>query len=242
MQLAYEMSQNIGRITLVNPPYNTLTDPVFAKAEQLTEFLEQPELRAVVVRGGGRHFCSGADLAHLREQVGQTGFAQRLDAGKQLLDLLRYATVPVVAAISGSALGAGLEIALACHFRVAARNAMLGFPEVDHGLMPGFGGTLAARNNGRFAPAAELILTGKLVRGEEALAAGLVHMCVPARELESATATLVGSLIRGRPAHQIRTVMTALHNASRLPRDRALREETVLFCRLAAQAASDDGV
>jgi enoyl-CoA hydratase len=161
----------------------------------------------------------------------------RLREGQALLDLLAGAPLPVVALVRGSCLGAGLELALACHFRLAAPHALLGFPETDHGLLPGLGGVLAALGVLPRARALELVLSGRLVRGEEAAELGLVDRCVPAGRLEAEGEEFLRGLTGQRPPALVREVVEAVHRATRLGHEEALRAEAEAFCRLAALAA-----
>ncbi len=233
MQLTYTIKDKIGWIELSNPPYNTLTEPVFADRQELHDFLNEPTIKAVIVKGKGRHFCAGADLKQLREQVDATGFAALLDEGKTLLNMISTATVPVIALISGSCMGAGLELALACHFRYATTTALLGLPESERDLLPGFGGTVRAQQVMGRGRALSLILSGKLISGMEAFEMGLVDCTTAPKDLEKEGLTFLRSLTVGRPPELIRAIMTAIHNGERMPKDEALREETSLFCEMA---------
>jgi len=238
MNVEYTIAEDIGTITLSNPPYNTLIDPAFADPGELRAFLGTPSLKGVIVRGAGRHFCGGADITALSTQAREIDrLGQALDSGKVLLDTLTYGPVPVVAAIRGSCLGAGLEIALACHFRIAATSAMMGFPESEHGLMPGFGGTLAHGSVGRSA-LVRMILTGEMIRGDEAYERGLVDRCVGSSTVESEAHNLLASLVARRSPAQVHAIMASIANGMRLPRPEALRRETELFCSLARQLES----
>ncbi|MBD3239730.1 MAG: hypothetical protein GF331_04030 [Chitinivibrionales bacterium] len=239
MHIRYEIDGHTGIITFANPPYNTLTDPAFEDPARLQSFFDTPSLKAVLVRGEGRHFCGGADLEAIRAQAAAPeAFAERLNAGKALLEQIACAPLPVVAAIRGSCLGAGLEIALACHFRVAAESALLGFPETGHQLIPGFGGTLA----GDSVPRRELIglvLSAEMIRGDEALGRGLVDRCCAASQVEQTARALLDSMVARRPVRVIRAAMESLANGRRLSRHDALLRETELFCTLARVAPEE---
>jgi enoyl-CoA hydratase len=239
MRLLCDRQGDLGTMRLSNPPHNRLTHPVFADRSELTGFLDDPGLKAVMVTGDGRNFCAGADLAALAQQVGKgRRFASLLDEGKALLEILEKAPVPVMAVIRGSCLGAGLEIALACHFRFASQSAMLGFPETEHGLMPGFGATV------RQAPCrrgvlVEMVLSGKMVSGREARELGLVDWCGPTGRLEAEAVRFIEGLTRDRAPHLIRAVMQSLRNASELPRQEALRRESILFGEVARRSRDE---
>jgi enoyl-CoA hydratase/carnithine racemase len=240
MKLVYSAEGGVGRIELRNPPHNSLVSPAFEDPARLAAFLARDDLKAAIVVGHGRHFSTGADLDDLAARIsGDTAaFGALLAAGKSALDAIRYSEIPVVAAIRGSCLGAGLEIALACHFRVASANALLGFPEAERGLMPGLGGTLVGGVRAPRGAVIELLLSGRMIRGEEAVSLGLVDAAVPTADVASRAEDLVGRLVAGRTRSQIRRVMTAVHNAERLPRDEALAAETRLFVELAAEVGA----
>jgi len=240
MELVYSAKDGLGRIELRNPPHNALVSPAFEDPGRLAAFLSRDDLKAALVVGGGRHFSTGADLDDLAARVsGDAGaLGALLTAGKKALDAIRYSEIPVVAAIRGSCLGAGLEIALACHYRIASTNALLGFPEAERGLMPGLGGTLFGGLRAPRGAVIDLLLSGRMIRGEEAAALGLVDAAVPTSDVASRAEELVERLVAGRTRSQIRSVMTAVHNAERLDRDAAIAEETRLFVALAVELAA----
>ncbi|MBI5673282.1 MAG: enoyl-CoA hydratase/isomerase family protein, partial [Nitrospirae bacterium] len=136
------ISHHVARITLHNPPANVLNLSVLKELDLVLNELEEDEyVRVVVVTGTGRFFCAGADineLAHLNTVHGGSEFAVH---GQSLLNRIERSDKPVLAALNGTCVGGGLELALACHIRVAAAGVMLALPEIKLGLIPGFGGT-----------------------------------------------------------------------------------------------------
>jgi len=236
MRIDYTTQGDFGLIELHNPPDNALDSPAFEDEARLSGFLAREDLKAVMVRGFGRNFSSGADLASLRESLAEdpARLREELAKGKRLLESIRYADLPVIAEIRGACLGAGLEIALSCHFRFASVNAMLGFPEVEHGLLPGLGGTLLSQAGVGRGAAIELLLSGRMIRGDEAAELKLVDAAVKTAELCERTEAFARGLTANRTRSQIRNVMTAVHNSVRLDRESALAEETRLFLELAA--------
>ena len=135
-------ADGIGTLVLSNPPHNSFDQPLFAERSLVERVLDHPGQKALILQGEGRHFSHGADPAQLREQLRGPAFQHEMDRGKELLALIADAPVPILALVRGGCLGAGLEIALCCHFRFAAASALFGFPEVGLGLIPGFGGPL----------------------------------------------------------------------------------------------------
>ncbi len=238
MKLLYQVEEGIGEITLSNPPYNSLERPKFEEPAVLAEFLGREDLKGVIVHGAGKHFCAGADLEELeRHRRDPESLARELAEGRTLIETLASASIPIVAVIRGSCLGAGLEIAMACHFRVASENAMIGFPESGLGLLPGLGGTVLAPRILKRSVAVDMLVTGRMVDASEARDLGVVDLVVPTFELEARGRELLANLVDRRPRYVIRAIMTAIHNAHRLPLEEALREEGRLFLEVARETA-----
>jgi enoyl-CoA hydratase len=159
-----------------------------AIATRVREISTDASLRAVIVTGAGRAFAAGADIAEMQRMTAQEGLAfTRL--GHETFAALEALPVPVIAAVNGFALGGGLELALACDWIYAARRARLGQPEVNLGLIPGFGGT--SRLPRRVGPgwARELVLGGEPIGAESAERIGLVN-----RVFEDEPALLEGAV------------------------------------------------
>jgi enoyl-CoA hydratase/carnithine racemase len=241
MSVRFEMaSATIGRLTLQGGKANSLDRPDFMEQAELEEILVRPELKALLVRGEGRHFSAGADLAALERQRLSGDLPAAIGRGKCLLDTLNRATVPVLAAIRGSCLGAGLEIALACHFRHAAPNALLGFPEAQHGFIPGMGGAVFGSAVLPASGLMELILSARLVLGTEALSLGLVDVLSEGADPEAEALEWLDRLTtRHRPA-LIRAALASIHDGRFLPRDQALANESARFFRLIQDASLHD--
>jgi enoyl-CoA hydratase len=167
-------------------------------------------IRAVILTGaGGKAFVAGADINELARQIPVQGRDMAL-RGQHVFDLIETLGKPVVAAINGFALGGGCELALACTFRLAADTARLGQPEINLGIIPGYAGTQRlARLVGRDR-AMELILTGRHVTAEEALAMGLVTRVVPAASLMDEAHTFARELASKAPM-AVRLAMDAVN-------------------------------
>ena len=140
-------------------------------------------LRGVILTGAGeKAFVAGADIAAMNGMSADQ--ARHFGAlGQRVMDVIAALPVPVVAAVNGFALGGGCELALACDFILAADNAKLGQPEVNLGIIPGFGGTQRLVRRVGAARARELIFTGDMITAEQALAMGLVNSVVPGADL-----------------------------------------------------------
>jgi enoyl-CoA hydratase/carnithine racemase len=162
-------------VRLDRPPMNALSGQLLDELAGVVETLaKDPDLKAVVVTGSERVFAAGAEISELLEEGPQLGNFRRA------FDGLAAVPRPVIAAVSGYALGGGLELALACDLRVASETARLGVPEILLGLFPAAGGTQRLTRLIGPARTKELIWTGRQVRPDEALAMGLVDRVVPA--------------------------------------------------------------
>lgn len=157
------------------------------------------EVRVVVLTGAGsKAFVAGADISEMNALTPVQGRDFSL-LGQQLMRRIERLPKPVIAMVNGFALGGGLELAMACHLRIAADNAKLGQPEINLGLIPGFGGTQRLlRLTGR-AAALELCLLGSPIDAQRALQLGLVNRVVAAADLESETQAVATQLANAAP-------------------------------------------
>jgi enoyl-CoA hydratase len=145
-----------------------------------------PALRAIIITGAGeKAFVAGADIASMAA-LGPTAIAEYVDLGQRTMRLLETARVPVIAAVNGFALGGGLELALACDLIVASAAAKVGQPEVNLGIIPGFGGTQRLLQRCSIGTARRLVLTGEIISAAEAQQLGIVDKVVEPSELMTA--------------------------------------------------------
>jgi enoyl-CoA hydratase len=240
LKAQWEIADGIGIMTLENPPGNTLTRPDFVSLSNLKKWFGHNGLKGIIVTGAGRHFSDGADIESLNEiQISGCGLSNGLETGKEILSFIDKIDLPVIAAINGACMGGGLEIALACHIRVASKRSLFSFPETNLGIMPGLGGSIRlTRLLGR-PLAAEIILSGKIISAQEAFDIGIIdHLIEEKNALEFAT-QLIRSMTENRSCEQIRLVMRSIHNSILMPTDDAMREETNMFCRLAVKSRDD---
>ncbi len=160
-----------------NPPVNALSDGVPAGIASAIEAAEaDATVRAIVLMGAGKTFVAGADIKQLEEMAwGKGAGAPNLHA---LLQRIEDCSKPVVMAIHGTALGGGLELAMAGHYRVAVQDAQFGQPEVNLGIIPGAEGTQRLPRLAGVEKAMEMCVSGKPVKAAEALAAGIIDKIV----------------------------------------------------------------
>ena len=162
---------------------------------------ENPDVRVIIITGSGeKAFVGGADITEFAHFSVEEG-AQLAAKGQQLLfDFIENMKTPVIAAINGFALGGGLELAMACHFRIASDNAKMGLPETSLGLIPGYGGTQRLPQIIGKGRALEMILTAGMIDAETAKMYGLVNHVVPQEDLFSAYMTIATRIMKNSPA------------------------------------------
>ncbi len=226
-----EVADGIGTIRLDRPKVNALNDQLTAElAAAASEAENAEEVRAVILYGGEKVFAGGADIAEMAEAdyAAMAAWSGRLQAA-----LSRVASIgkPVVAAITGYALGGGLELALAADFRVAGENARLGQPEILLGIIPGAGGTQRLPRLVGPAKAKDLIFTGRMVKAAEAHAIGLVDLVAPDESVYQAALDLVRRYATG-PALALRAAKQAIDYGLGVDLATGLEIERVQFAAL----------
>jgi len=196
-----ERADGVATITIDRPQaLNALDAPTLRDlARALRDVRRADDVRAVVLTGAGpKAFSAGADIAAMAAMAPGDGHAySRL--GHEVLGRLEELEVPSVAAVNGVALGGGLELALACDLIVAAAGVRLGLPEINLGLIPGFGGTQRLALRVGLARARELVYTGEPVVAEEAHRIGLVNRVVPADRVVAEATALAAALAAKAP-------------------------------------------
>jgi len=205
---------------------NALSSAVLRELAQAFDQVAASDARALIVTGAGtKAFCAGADI---KELVGRSLTEQRRDAafGQAVLARLDSLPMPSVAAINGYAFGGGLELALACTFRIAVSTAKMGLPEIKLGLIPGYGGTQRLPRAVGEARALEMILCGRTVDAEEALRIGLIHRIADGDPVQAAIAYARGFSGYGLPA--LRLARDAVKRALELPLHDGLKIEADL--------------
>ena len=179
MAIELKQVEEFAVITLNRPDaLNALSFGLIRELEQKLDEAASGDARALLITGAGtKAFCAGADIGEL---TGRSAVAQKQGAelGQRVFSKLDRSPIPSVAVINGYAFGGGLELALACTFRLATRNARMGLPEIKLGLIPGYGGTQRLPRVVGEARALEMIMTGRTVDAEEAHRIGLVHRLI----------------------------------------------------------------
>ena len=198
--IRYECQDGIALITLNRPQtMNALNAAVFGELNDALNTLEQnPAVGSLILTGAGKAFVAGADIARMREYSVLAG-RQFCLQGQQFMNRLEDFNKPVIAAVNGFALGGGCELALACDIRIASEQAVFGQPEVNLGIIPGWGGTQRLSRLIGEGRAKYYIFTGEFIDAAAALRVGLVEKVVPAAELLDAARQVAKTVMSKAP-------------------------------------------
>lgn len=192
---------SVATIELNEPPYNRLGMALIDVLEQTVDEIERDErVRAVVLQGAGEeNFSVGADIREFGAAAAERGVQTFIEQRLRVIRSIETMSKPVVCAIRGACLGGGLEIALACHFRIGARGAKIGLPEVELGVVPAWGGTQRLTRTVGRARALEIILLAKKLSAEEAFNAGLLTLVCESDALDLRVTELATELSAKAP-------------------------------------------
>ena len=210
------------RLNALNSATIDALDDAFAAAAA------DPAVRVVVLTGSGpKAFVAGADISEMADLTPVQGrdFSLR---GQRMMRRLERMPKPVIAMVNGFALGGGLELAMACHLRIAADSAKVGQPEINLGLIPGFGGTQRLLRLCGRAATLELCLLGAPIDAARALALGIVNRVVPAAELETETLQIAEQLANAAPL-ALRGMLDCIHVGGECGLDDGLEYESAQF-------------
>lgn len=181
-----QLENGIFTITINRPDkMNALNKDVIAAIGQaVDEVISNNEIKGAVITGAGnKAFVAGADISEFTDLDGAGGKALAARGAQLVFDKIEQSPKPIIAAVNGFALGGGCELAMACHFRIASDNARFGQPEVNLGLIPGYGGTQRLVQLIGKGKAMELLMTADMIKVDEAKALGLVNHVVSTEEL-----------------------------------------------------------
>ncbi|MFJ2813864.1 enoyl-CoA hydratase/isomerase family protein [Streptomyces sp. NPDC091279] len=241
MTVTLEVAEGVGTLRLDRPPMNALNMEIQDRIKDLAEeAARRDDVRAVVLHGGEKVFAAGADIKEMRD-MDHTAMVLRSRALQDSFTAVARIPKPVVAAVTGYALGGGCELALCADFRIAAENATLGQPEILLGLIPGAGGTQRLARLIGPAKAKDLIFTGRMVKADEALALGLVDRVVPAEDTYSAAHAWAARLAKG-PALALRAAKESIDAGLETDLDTGLALERSWFAGLFATEDRERGM
>jgi len=241
--LLYDAKDGIAIITLNRPQVlNALNRTLIGELEKaLVTARDDASVKVLIITGAGeKAFAAGADIGELAE-LGPLTAIDTARRGQALTRLMEDLSKPILAAVNGFALGGGCELAMAATLRVASESAKFGQPEVNLGVIPGYGGTQRLTRLIGKGRAMDLVLTGRTVGAAEALAIGLVNMVVPPSDLMDATRKLAGTLMQKGPI-ALRLAMQAIDGGLEMGMDAALDWEAHLFGVCASTADMKEGL
>ncbi|MEH0418364.1 enoyl-CoA hydratase/isomerase family protein [Streptomyces sp. B21-083] len=209
MTVNLEVAEGVGTLRLDRPPMNALDVATQDRLKELAEeATRRDDVRAVVVYGGEKVFAAGADIKEM-QAMDHAAMVARARALQDSFTAVARIPKPVVAAVTGYALGGGCELALCADYRIAGDNAKLGQPEILLGVIPGAGGTQRLSRLIGPSRAKDLIFTGRMVKADEALSLGLVDRVVPAADVYTEAHAWAAKLAQG-PAIALRAAKESI--------------------------------
>ena len=237
--ILYEKSENIVTITFNDPRgFHSMSPELFqAFSNELIQFRDDPDALVAIVTGSGkRAFCAGADIKTMIPALRDKNYVlpPLITRGLNIMK-------PIIAAVNGLALGGGLEIAMACDIRIASENAVLGQPEVNLGIIAGWGGTQRLPRLVGSGKAAEILMTGENIDAQEAYRIGLVNKVVPYDELIPA-AREMAARIASRGPLGIQATKEAIVRGLNMNLEDGLYMEKALFDNILTTEDSFEGV
>lgn len=227
--ISTKAENRIGTITMNKPPANALSQNMIHEIGHAVDaFLEDDEVRVIVLHGEGKFFAAGADIKEFTGIKHGEEFSDLSREGQRIFRRIETAQKPVIAAIHGAALGGGLELAMACHIRIACEKTKLGLPELQLGLVPGFAGTQRLPKLVGKSKALEMLLTSEPLSAAEAQNLGLINRSV-AEGTHLEEAEKLAEAVRYKGKKTVQYVMELLQHAETDPIERGQEKEAVRF-------------
>jgi len=239
-----EVADRIAVLTINHPPVNSFNTQVVTElSEALDQALVDDEVKVIVITGGGTNaFVAGADIPEIKALLDQPGGLRTAsEQGQTLFLQISKATKPIIAAINGFCLGGGLELAMACHMRICSDRARLGQPEMNLGIIPGWGGTQRLARLAGKGKAIELILTGDMITAQEAYRLGLVNKVVPAGAVLKEARGLARKIV-SKSKIPVAAALRAISGGLQVPIEEGLQIEAEEFGNLADSEDASEGV
>lgn len=241
--LIYSEDRHIASVRFNRPEVrNALNDQLLDEFEEILIQIEgKTDIKVVILEGHINFFCAGADIRMLKSWRSVLDAHSFLERIQQVVNKLETIPQPVIAAVSGMALGGGTEISLACNIRIASENAVFGQTEINLGIIPGAGGTQRLPRTVGLTIANELLFTGRRVRAAEALQIGLVNRVVPVGELNGEAFELALEMAK-KPIWAVRMTKACLRDGLQMNLSQALSFEGRCFEFLISTEDYQEGV
>jgi len=243
-EVLYEVVDGVATITINRPAkYNALNSSVVTTLREFFKKAEENQtVRVIILTGAGeKAFAAGADITEFQSKNSKT-VRPLAENGQMLCKYIESMTKPVIAAVNGIALGGGCEIAMACDIRYASSNAILGQPEINLGIIPGFGGTVRLPRLVRLGMAKELVYSGDHIKADEAFRIGLVNRVFQSVEELKHGALDLAMKLATKPGIALGLAKQSLNNAWEMPLKTNLEFEVDVFCKTFDTEDKDEGV
>lgn len=239
----YTVSEKgVAVITISNPPLNALDYETMRNLESvMDEICSDENVHVAVITGKGPNFIIGADINRVNEVKTAAEGEEVTGMAQGIIQMIEDSPKPVIAAINGMCLGGGMELAMACHMRIAGEDVKMGLPEIKLGIMPAFGGSQRSARLLGTARALDIMLTGRFIEMDEALRIGLVNRTVPQNEVLAETVAF-SEKIASKSQLAVRAILEGVMKGVVLPLNEGLRLESRLFGRLAESEDKKEGI
>ena len=237
------IDSKVATLTISNPPVNALSNALMQElSATLDELKANKEVKVLIITGSGPVFVAGADIKEFTQLTTPEAGKKATAAGQAVFMKIERLEKPVIAAINGVCLGGGMELAMACHIRMCSDRAKLGQPEINLGIIPGYGGTQRMSRLAGRGKAAEWILTGDNIAPQDAKAAGLVNHVIPEGELLRQAQGLAKKIAM-KPAVALTQALKALTLGKEAESmDAGMKLESEMFARCAESPDLKEGV
>ena len=236
------IEDRVATVTIDHPPVNVLDGATIRElADVLGELEGNKDVRAVVITAAGQVFIAGADIKDIAGLQSPEQALPILNEAHSLFDRLDNLPVPVIAAVNGACLGGGNELALACDFRIASDRARFGQPEINLGIIPGFGGTVRLTRLVGPARALEIMLMGTDISAQEALRMGLVNKVVPEGTVVR-EARNMARVLATKPSGAVQAILSMVQEGYGKPQSEALAMERDHFSNLVGTPDMREGL
>jgi enoyl-CoA hydratase/carnithine racemase len=239
-----EVEDKIAVLTVDHPPVNSFNAQVVTELEQaIDKLVADDEVKVIIITGGGtRAFIAGADIPEIKAALEQPdGLKETTGQGQALFLKIEKATKPIIAAINGFCLGGGMELAMSCHMRVCSDRAQLGQPEINLGIIPGWGGTQRLPRLANRGKAIEMILTGDMITAQDAYRLGLVNKVVP-HDAVLKEAQGLARKIASKSKLPVAAALWAITEGLAVPIEEGLKIEADEFDKLGSSDDAREGV
>ncbi|KKI91778.1 enoyl-CoA hydratase [Bacillus sp. SA1-12] len=236
------IEDHVAVVTINHSPANALSSKVLKELSNLLDKIETDEqVRAIVLHGEGRFFSAGADIKEFLQVPSGDEFSKMAVKGQELFERIETFQKPIIAAIHGAALGGGLELAMSCHIRLVTEDAKLGLPELQLGIIPGFGGTQRLPKYIGTGRALEMMLTSEPIMGAEAVKLGLANHCYPEESLVEEAKKLAAKFAQKSPL-SVKAVISLLNTSKTSVYEAGMRQEAEWFGEIFESADAKEGI